>query len=261
MSALKRFLEVLRLFDEAKSTWTVPGIAAALGAPSSTVYRTVRELVAANFLEPAQAGHYRLGAAFIEFDRLIRVTDPLARVGTALLRDVTVQARVPCVAVLSRIYGDTVMCVADDRSPDATFETSYERGRPRPLTRGATSKAILAQLPARRLTRLLATADARGADRPFAMKTAEFREELTAIRRRGYSVTRGEVDKGLVGLAVPMSVPEQALIASMSLVVKATDLDDAIERRLVLLLVSSAALLTESLRLDQAGPAAARVRG
>lgn len=260
MSALKRFLDVLRLFDEAKSVWTVPGIAAALGTPPSTVYRTVRALVAASFLEPAQAGHYRLGAAFIEFDRLIRVTDPLARAGTALLRDVTAQARIPCVAVLSRIYGDRVMCVADERSADATFETSYERGRPRPLTRGATSKAILAQIPTRRLNRLLATVDARGADRPFAMKAAEFRDELATIRRRGYSVTRGEVDKGLVGLAVPVSVPEQALIASMSLVVKATDLDDAIERRLVLLLVSSAALLTESLRLDLAGPAVARAR-
>ena len=73
---LKRFLDVLRLFDESKSVWTVPDIAQALATPSSTVYRTVRELLAANFLEPAQESHYRLGAAFIEFDRLIRMTDP-----------------------------------------------------------------------------------------------------------------------------------------------------------------------------------------
>jgi DNA-binding IclR family transcriptional regulator len=260
MSALSRYLAVLRLFDETNNDWTVPEIAETIGTPSSTVYRTVRELLAANFLEPAQEGHYRLGAAFIEFDRLIRMTDPLVRVGMALLGDVAAQTRLPCVAVLSRLYGDTVMCVADERAPDVTIRTSYERGRPRPLTRGATSKVILAQLPTRRLNKLLSRADVSQANRPFAISAKDFREELGTIRRRGYCVTRGEVDKGLVGIAAPVSVPDLALIASLSLVVKATDLDEAIERRLVLLLVSSASLLTESLRPDQVKPVAMRGR-
>src|SRR6188472_2388172 len=114
MSGLARFLVVLRLFNEEKNNWTVPEIADVTGIPSSTVYRTARELLAANFLEPAQEGHYRLGSAFIEFDRLIRMTDPLVHLGTPLLGDVAAQARIPCVAVLSRLYGDTVMCVADE---------------------------------------------------------------------------------------------------------------------------------------------------
>jgi DNA-binding IclR family transcriptional regulator len=241
MAGLDRFVDVLRLFGEARSDWTVPEIADALGVPASTVYRTLRELLAASFLEPARDGHYRLGSVFIEYDRLIRMTDPLVRAGSALLRDVALQARIPCVAVLCRLYGDTVMCVAEETA-QAPFWTSYERGRPRPLTRGATSKAILAQLPTRRLTRLLAQEQ-----QPFAPSAAELREELAAIRKRGYCVTRGEVDAGLMGLAVPVSIPEQALRASLSLIVKAEDLDQASERRLVLLLVSSASLLTEAL--------------
>src|SRR5579863_2280178 len=113
MSGLSRYVSVLRLFSEERSEWTVLEIAAALDVPASTVYRTVREMVAAEFLEPAAEARYRLGACFIEFDRLVRVTDPLYSVGTALLRDVALQARVPCVAVLARLYDDTVMCVAD----------------------------------------------------------------------------------------------------------------------------------------------------
>ena len=147
------------------------------------------------------------------------------------------------------------MCVADERSPPPPPPPRYERGRPRPLTRGATSKAILAQLRTRRLNKLLSSAEFPDRDRPFSMSEVEFREELAAIRRRGYSITRGEVDKGLVGLAVPGPVPSEALIASLSLVVKATDLDESIERRLVLLLVSSASLLVESLRSDEPKPA------
>jgi DNA-binding IclR family transcriptional regulator len=86
------------------------------------------------------------------------------------------------------------------------------------------------------------------------------RDELGAIRKRGYCVTRGEVDKGLVGLAVPVALPEQALVASLSLVVNGADLDDAGERRLVLMLVSSASLLTEALRASATAPAIASPR-
>jgi DNA-binding IclR family transcriptional regulator len=247
MSGLGRYVKVLRLFGESKSDWTMPEISAALDVPTSTIYRTVRELIAENLLEPSTEAHYRLGAAFVEFDRLVRVTDPLYQAGTSLLHEVAAQARLPCVAVLARLYGDTVMCVADAASADHSIGISYERGRPRPLTCGATSKVILAQLRPRRLKQLLSTAD-RGSKRPFAPSESEFREQLAGIRRRGYCVTRGEVDKGLTGIAAPVSLPEQALTASLSLVVDTKTLDDPTERRLVLLLVSSASLLTEQLR-------------
>src|SRR5690349_4197799 len=103
MSGLDRYVAVLRLYGVEKSTWTVQEMADALGIPASTVYRTIRDLVAATFLEPATEAHYRLGAAFVEFDRLIRLTDPLVRRGQSLLRDVTTQARIPCVAILARL--------------------------------------------------------------------------------------------------------------------------------------------------------------
>jgi len=76
---------------------------------------------------------------------------------------------------------------------------------------------------------------------------AAFRDELALIRKNGYCVARGEVDEGRVGIAVPISIHDQALIASLSLVVDAASSNESIERRLVLLLVSSAALLKEQL--------------
>lgn len=245
MGGMSRYVSLLRLFGEQRSEYTVVEIAAALSIPPSTIYRTVREMVAAEFLEPAAEGRYRLGAFFIEFDRLVRVTDPLHRLGTALLRDVVVQARIPSAAVLARLYNDTVMCVADYHSTSDNIATSYERGRPRPLTRGATSKVILAQLPSRRLVKLLGQLSTDAL--PVANSELEFRDELSSIRKRGYSVTRGEVDKDLVGIAAPVSVSQRALIGSLSLVVPAAMLDDALERRLIFLVVSSARLLTEEL--------------
>jgi DNA-binding IclR family transcriptional regulator len=245
MSGIDRYINVLNLFTTEKSMWTVQEISAALDVPASTTYRTIRELARVNMLEPALEGYYRLGPAFIEFDRRTRLTDPLVQAGVPMLTDIAHHAGLPCVAVLSRLYGDTVMCVADIRSAGSAVQTSYERGRPRPLTRGATSKVILAQLPTRRLNKLLAGADV--VDRPLSPSDAAFREELASIRRNGYCVARGEVDEGRVGVAVPIYIPEHALVASVSLVIDAASSNESIERRLVLLLVSSAALLKEQL--------------
>jgi DNA-binding IclR family transcriptional regulator len=235
MTGIERYLNILTLFSEDKAMWTVQQIATELDIPTSTAYRSIRELAGVNMLEQVIDGYYRLGAAFVEFDRRTRMTDPFVQLGMPMLPDLVRQAEVPCVAVLARLYGDTVMCVADARSQGTRVQTSYERGCPRPLTRGATSKAIVAQLPARRLNRLLPSND------------PAFRNELNLIRRNGYCITRGEVDAGRVGIAVPVPVPEQGLVASLSLVLDAASLNDEVERRLILLLVSLAAILKEKL--------------
>jgi DNA-binding IclR family transcriptional regulator len=245
MSGIDRYIRVLDLFTTEKSMWTVQEVATRLNVPISTTYRAMRELARVNMLEPAMEGCYRLGAAFVEFDRRTRLTDPLVMVGEPMLTDIADHANLPCVAVLARLYGNTVMCIADRRSAGSAVQTSYERGRPRPLMRGATSKVILAQLTTRRLNKLLAIADSSGEH--VSSSEATFRDELDSIRKNGYCVARGEVDEGRVGIAVPISVSEQALMASLSLVIDADSSTEAIERRLVLLLVSSAALLKEQL--------------
>ena len=113
MSGLKRFTGVLQLFDESKTVWTVQEMAVTLEIPQSTVYRTVRELLDENFLEAAGEARYRLGSVFMEYDRMLRLTDPLVRAGEAVLDDLVQQAGLPCVGLLCRLYNDQVMCVAD----------------------------------------------------------------------------------------------------------------------------------------------------
>lgn len=240
MSSLDRFLSVLRCFDEKNPNWTVAELADHLSVPGSTAYRTVRELVTHGFLEHASEAHYRLGSAFIEFDRMVRRTDPLCRIGTSFLRNLLAELKLPCVVMLARIYDNRVMCAVDERSNARGIPTSFQRGRPMPLTQGSTSKAILAQLPTRRLKKLLP------ADGDEAALT-DLKKELSGIRKRGYCVTRGEVDKGLAGVSVPVSCPDLAISACVSVVMRQVDLDPDIERRLILILVSASDMLTQDL--------------
>lgn len=236
MSGLSRYMAVLRLFGEARPTWTVPDIADALGVPQSTVYRTVRDLLAEGLVETSAEAQYRLGPAFVEFDRLTRLTDPLIRAGGHVLDEVVAQAALPCVGLLSRLYGEEVMCVADRASRDAHFSPSYERGRPMPLSQGATSKAILARLPPRRLAKVLG-----------GPEDASLKADLATIRKQGFLVSRGEIDDGLAGLAASVVSEQDGLVASLSLVVEAERLDPFTQSRLVLMLVSAAAMIEHNL--------------
>lgn len=245
MAGFARYQSVLQLFTEEQSSWTVAGISEFLGLPGSTAYRTVRELVKAGFLEPSAGASYRLGAAFIVYDRLIRLTDPLVRAGYGILQDAVRQAQIPCVGLLARLYNETVMCIADESTATVAFRSSYQRGRLMPLTKGATSKVILAQLNSRKLGKLLMSADD---DALPSGSTDAFKDALARIRKNGFCISKGEIDTGLVGVAAPVVAPELGIVASLSLVLSADTLSDAAERRIALLTVSSAALVNEQFR-------------
>ena len=243
MNGFTRYSVILRLFSPERPDWTISEISEELATPTSTIYRTMRELAADGFVEASTESHYRLGSAFIEFDRMMRLTDPLVLLGTPLLDGFIDQVQLHCICVLARLYGDRVICAADARPEGTRIASSYERGRPMPLTRGATSKAILANVPIRRLNGLMRGGGQTSEDTdPKAMNAL-----LQQIRRKGFCVTRGEVDDGLVGIAAPVANKGLAISASISLIVEAEQLTERIEQRLIFLVISASNILSEAL--------------
>ena len=77
MSSLERLLSVLDLYSEEEPIWTLEGITSVTGYARSTAYRYVKELCDSGLLISVGKGAHVLGPRFIEFDRLIRNTDPL----------------------------------------------------------------------------------------------------------------------------------------------------------------------------------------
>jgi len=205
-----RVLSVLALFTRAKSEWSVEEAAAAIGVPASTAYRYFRSLSSAELITPYLPGRYVLGSAVIEYDYAMRLHDPLLRASQAVMAALADETG-DCVAMLARLYHDKVMCVHRERSRGSDFDAvGYERGRPMPIERGAASKAILANLAPRELRRLGLSTD------PAALK-----ESLKAIRAQGFSVTEGEVTRGVVGVAVPIFRSDRLLEGSLGLVLPA----------------------------------------
>lgn len=223
--ARNRILYILQLF-ETRCVWTVEAIGREMGTSTSSAYRDVQELCHAGFLVPVVGAGYVLGPAFIQYDRLVRASDPLVRHGGPKMQALLELTTQRAVAVLSRRFRDEVMCVHQEAGTGPHPITIYERGIAMPLFSGATSKAILAHLGDRTLERIYLEHEGQIRAALGCANWRAFREQLEPIRAAGYAVTVSEVASGRIGVAAPIWASGQ-VIGGLSLVMHEPDYDPA----------------------------------
>jgi DNA-binding IclR family transcriptional regulator len=222
MTRQPRLLAILQLFEQGQPTLTVEDMAAALGMPTSTIYRHVRSLVQGGLLDPVTGAAYALGPGFIRYDRILRQNDELVRIADPVMWDLLASTRRSATVVLSRRFKDCVMCVHDVASERQHAGTSYERGVAMPLFLGATSKVILANLPDRTLKSVYLANEKAIKNALHVNDWNGFKAQFRDIRRAGYALTDSEVAPGRVGLAAPISRAGQ-VVAGLSLVIVPTE--------------------------------------
>ena len=203
-----KMLSILDLFTETSPVWTADAICTCLGVSTSTGYRYIRELVSSGLLTRITGGAYVLGARIIQLELLMRAIDPISRLGRAIILPMVRQTG--CDALLSNIYGDQVINVLHERGAEH-LDLTFLRGRPLPLFKGATSKAILAFLPRSRVARLYETYQQEIAAAGLGTSWKDFWRNLQVIRNRGYSVSRGELDPAITGFGVPVFNGDEVL--------------------------------------------------
>lgn len=225
MKTSDKVLSLLRLFSAERPTWTVESAAGELGLAQSTAYEYFRSLAGAGLIASLGVGHYVLGPAIVELDRIARTSDPILIEGGAILEELVREPPIEIVGLLCRLYREKVMCVDQRASRNADSAVSYERGRLMPLFRGAASKVILAYLERRRVRRLfeenMDDIHAQGLGGTWN----EFRLTLRRIRSQGVFVTRGELDAGRVGVSIPLLDPSGEAFGSISIVATEEDYD------------------------------------
>jgi len=143
-----KILNVLDLFTDKCSALTVEEMMEQLGYTRPTMYRYLRSLKDVGLVTSVGNSVYSLGPRATEMDYLISRSDPLVRLGLTHLKALT--DTYLCTALLVKWYGDKLLCVASDYSTPLPI-TSYPRGKPMPITRGAISRSILANLPRKQL--------------------------------------------------------------------------------------------------------------
>lgn len=240
MASPDRTISVLALFTLERPAWTVEEAAADLDVSESSAYRYFATLLDAGFLTTEQTGRYILGPAFLQYDRQIQLTDPLLRAARPVMNEMAAYAPDGTTIVLCRVFRESVLCVHEVLSRGPQPRVSYERGRPMPLFRGATSKIILAYLPARKLQRLYGAQAAEIRKAGLGDDWQAFRASLAELRRVGYSVTRHEVDAGRAGIAAPILDSSRKVLGSLSLIATESEVNETRVLRLASLVTGAA---------------------
>jgi len=219
-SSSTRMLHVLDFFTLEKPVWTVEELQDALSSSRATTYRYVKALVDAGLLAPATEGAYVLGSRIIELDRQIRLSDPLLAAARQVMEQVS--AETGANLMLCSFYGEKVMCI-DREWVDTSFQSSFERGRPMPLFKGATAKMILAYLPPYHQRNILLHNAREIAEVGLGETWEEFRENMKALRREVGHVSYGEVDPTLIGIGAGILLETGEVVGSISFIAKRAD--------------------------------------
>ena len=218
--------KLLHLFHKYGSPLHIDLILEVSGVPRSTLYRQIKNLTESGLLTAVGKGTYAPGWLADEisrikndsFDELISMAMPIMQeinkeTGESVNLTVVRGAKVKVLAHLESIYN---------------LKYSYVEGQTLDIFKGASSKILLAHLPARH-RQFLIESDIPG-DRQ-----SELREELEEIKTNGHAVTSSEVDENAIGISAPILRGGKYIIGGLSIAgpifrIKGDKVDDYIRR-------------------------------
>lgn len=241
----ERMLRILDLFDQHSPEWTFDALHEELGYSRSTLYRYLKTLTDAGLLTSFPELGYTLGPRIIEFDYLMRTSDPLIRAARPVMEELV--SSLAGVSLLCRRYRQLVLCVHQESSAPE-FRSNYERGKARPLLRGAASLAILAYFSAYQLARLYEQSPQAFHDAGLGESLAEVRANLRAVRQNGWISTLGQVTPGVLGIAAPILDANDEIVGSLSLTIPEPNVADERIKTIGEQILFGARIVSKSLR-------------
>ncbi|MCQ9163920.1 IclR family transcriptional regulator [Arthrobacter sp. STN4] len=196
LTSLNRGLKILTMIAD-KGRMRVDEIASVLDIPQSSAYRYIKLFRETDYLYEMD-GYYYPGLRVSSRDEqtekqhLVEVAAPVlnrlcSQTGEAVILTVRVQMAALCLERLSPRRADAL---------------SFYRGSVRPLHAGASATALLAYAPAE----VVANVQESSMRRFTAMTPDAERLQmlLPTIRSNGFSVSEGEVDPFMIGVAAPV---------------------------------------------------------
>jgi DNA-binding IclR family transcriptional regulator len=213
-SSFERMLGLLDLFTPSAPVRPVTDLFNYLGTSRSTSYRYIKALHAAGLIEAVANGRYVLGPRIVEFDRQIRMADPLYKSGAHVLHPLVELTGHS--ALLCALYSDSVMCIREELA-EGSPPNLFTRGQRRPLFSGAASKIILPYVPPHRLRSIFQQHQRTIALAGLGTDWQSFRDNMAAIRRDGYILSHGEFNPGVFGVSAPVFNADGLVVGSIGI--------------------------------------------
>ncbi len=209
--AVERTLNILHCYNSERKAISMMEFAQLLSLNKSTVFRFLANLRAHGFLDIDADNKYILGSEVARLGQLAEPTEILKNKSKNTLRRIADLSGET--VVLAKYENEKLTCI-DKIESDKALKITSVIGENIPLLLGATGKSVAAFLPDDELERCVAihqTPDGKSCDRE------RLRQDLLAIRQKGYSVTSNELDQGVTAFAVPVMGRDDRVVGSISI--------------------------------------------
>lgn len=221
--SLERGLALLACFTPAQPSMRLADIADKLGLSRSTTHRYATTLVALGFLEQSPSRRYRLGLRAIDLGMTALNSTGLREYAHPYLEEL--RKRSSYTVNLAVLDGTEILCVDRVRSfrrEQSKIDLDLRPGSRLPAYCTAMGKLLLANLPEREQSELLAELKLtkRGPNTLTGRKA--LREELDEVRAAGFAVNDEELAPELYAIAAPVRNEAREVIAAVNLTAHAS---------------------------------------
>jgi IclR family transcriptional regulator, acetate operon repressor len=240
-----RALQVLQQFHAPADALSVTEIADRLGVHRSTASRLVSTLRARGFLERTAGDLVRLGPEVARLGRVTLAGRELATLAQPLMERLA--ARTGETVTLAVVAGGEALTVAQAGGRHVVSSGKWV-GLRTPVHCTADGKVLLAFGAATPANGRLERRTERTIVGPAALE-----RELGEVRARGFAISEGEFEPGLVGLAAPVR-QDGACVAALCISGPQYRLDRAVARELAVVCIAHADELERSLGVSSAAP-------
>ena len=211
VQSVGRALDILELIDRAGGEMALVEVSAASGLPMPTIHRLVRTLVDRNYLRQLPDRRYALGSRLIPLGNA--ALDAFGSRSSSMLAEVV--RRVGESANLAALDGDMLVYVGQAPSPRAMRMFTELGQHVHPHCRAA-GKALLAQLPDDEVRGILGRVGMPAMTAATITDPDEFIGQLTQVREEGIAHEFGEMEEGVVCMALPVLGGDSNLALSIS---------------------------------------------
>jgi IclR family pca regulon transcriptional regulator len=213
VQSLERGLAVIRAFGSRRVSLTITDVAEATGLTRATARRFLLTLSHMGYVRN-DGRQYMLRPRVLELGYAYVSGIELPEAAAPFLDELVAQVdESTSIAVRA---GDDIVYIAHD-APERMMTINVPIGGRDPLYCTALGRVLLAAEPAGEIDRYLESAELTAYTGATVTNAADLRRTLTHVAAEGYSLVEGELEDGLVALAVPLRDADGAVIAALNL--------------------------------------------
>ncbi len=228
MSTINRMCAILNAFDQERQVLSLSEIGRRINLPKSTTHRLLSAMEAQGMLirDPDGRG-YRLGYQLIHWGMLAQNSLDLHKLALPILRKLANDTQET--AVLSVIDESKLAAIWLEQIESPQPVRWVKRvGQRLYLHAGASAKVLWAFLPDEEIENILSRIELVPIQTNTITDRDRLRQELRAIRQRGYSVSIEETDKGAMGVAGPVYDHRNKVVAGIGIIAPISRVPEAL---------------------------------